>query len=111
MLKWELVLDFRRASVIPANAGISLLKMKNYYLYIVTNRKNGTLYIGITNNLVGRIFEHKEKIFDGFTKKYNLDKLVYFEHAYDINTTIIREKRMKKWKREWKININRIIKS
>jgi putative endonuclease len=79
--------------------------MKNYYLYIVTNKKHGTLYTGITDNLTRRIYEHKIGIFDSFTKKYNLSKLVYFEHMYDINATILREKRMKKWKREWKIKL------
>ncbi|GAA4275917.1 GIY-YIG nuclease family protein [Aquimarina mytili] len=76
-----------------------------YYVYILTNKKNGTLYVGMSNNLERRIFEHKNKLIEGFTKKYGLDKLVYFEvHPY-VNDAIIREKRIKKWKRQWKINL------
>ena len=76
-----------------------------YYLYILTNKKNGTLYIGVTNDLERRIFEHKNKLFEGFTKKYGLTKLVYFETYQYVNDAIIREKNMKKWKRQWKINL------
>lgn len=79
--------------------------MKDYYIYILTNRKNGTLYIGVTNNLMRRIYEHKNGIIKGFTKKYNLDKLVYFEQTTDINAAILREKRLKKWNRDWKIKL------
>jgi putative endonuclease len=67
--------------------------------------KNGTLYIGVTNDLERRMFEHKKKLIDGFTKKYNLDKLVYFETYQYVNDAIKREKNMKKWKRQWKINL------
>ncbi len=59
--------------------------MKDYYIYILTNKKSGTLYIGVTNNLMRRIYEHKNGIIKGFTKKYNLDKLVYFEQTTNIN--------------------------
>ena len=76
-----------------------------YYVYILTNRKNGTLYIGMTNSLERRIFEHKHKLIEGFTLKYSLDKLVYFEQYQNVSDAILREKRMKKWKREWKINL------
>ena len=76
-----------------------------YYLYILTNKKNGTLYIGVSNNLERRMFEHKNKLVEGFTKKYGLDKLVYFENYQYLNDAIKREKNMKKWKRQWKINI------
>ena len=76
-----------------------------YYVYILTNQKNGTLYIGITNSLERRIFEHKHKLIEGFTLKYSLDKLVYFEQYQNVSDAILREKRMKKWKREWKINL------
>ena len=79
--------------------------MKDYYIYILTNKKHGTLYIGITNNLMRRIYEHKNGIIKGFTKKYNLDKLVYFEQTTDINAAIQREKRLKKWNRAWKIEL------
>ncbi|GAA4811577.1 GIY-YIG nuclease family protein [Litoribaculum gwangyangense] len=76
-----------------------------YYLYILTNQKNGTLYIGVTNNLERRMFEHKNKLIDGFTKEYGLDKLVYFEVFQYVNDAIKREKNMKKWKRQWKIDL------
>ena len=73
-----------------------------YYLYILTNKKNGTLYIGISNDLERRMFEHKNKLVEGFSKQYGLDKLVYFETYQYVNDAIKREKNMKKWKRQWK---------
>ncbi|WP_299365211.1 GIY-YIG nuclease family protein [Winogradskyella sp.] len=76
-----------------------------YYLYILSNKYNGTLYIGVTNDLECRMFEHKNRLVDGFSKKYGLDKLVYFETFQYINDAIKREKNMKKWKRQWKINL------
>ena len=79
--------------------------MKSYFVYILASKRNGTLYIGITNNLTRRIFEHKSGMIDGFTKKYLIDKLVYFESTSDINEAIKREKRLKKWKRQWKIDL------
>ena len=75
-----------------------------YYLYIITNKKNGVLYIGVTNNLERRMFEHKNKLIKGFSSRYNLDKLVYLEVYQYVEDAIKREKNMKKWKREWKIN-------
>lgn len=76
-----------------------------YYVYILSNKKHGTLYIGLTNNLERRMFEHKHKLIDGFTKKYGIDKLMYFETFQYINDAIKREKNMKKWKRQWKIEL------
>ena len=76
-----------------------------YYLYIITNKKNGVLYIGVTNNLERRMFEHKNKLIKGFSSRYNLDKLVYLEAYQFVEDAIKREKNMKKWKREWKINL------
>ena len=76
-----------------------------YYLYIITNKKNGVLYIGVTNNLERRMFEHKNKLIKGFSSRYNLDKLVYLEVYQYVEDAIKREKNMKKWKREWKINL------
>ena len=75
-----------------------------YYLYIITNKKNGVLYIGVTNNLERRMLEHKNKLIKGFSSRYNLDKLVYLEVYQYVEDAIKREKNMKKWKREWKIN-------
>ncbi|MEW6194240.1 MAG: GIY-YIG nuclease family protein [Bacteroidota bacterium] len=78
--------------------------MKNYYVYIMTN-KSKTLYIGMTNDLRRRVYEHKNKLLDGFTKKYNITKLVYFEESPDANSVIAREKQLKNWHRDWKINL------
>jgi len=75
---------------------------KNYYIYILTNWKNSVMYIGVTNDLVRRMYEHKNKLYDGFTRKYNLNKLVHFELFFDINEAILREKEIKKWRREKK---------
>jgi putative endonuclease len=79
--------------------------MKTYYIYILASKRNGTLYIGITNNLTRRVFEHKSGLIEGFTKKYLIDKLVYFESTSDVNEAIKIEKRLKKWKRQWKIDL------
>ena len=76
-----------------------------YYVYILSNKRNGTLYIGMTNDLERRMFEHKNKLNDGFAKKYNLTILVYFEVYPHVKDTILREKRLKKWKMQWKINL------
>ena len=80
--------------------------MKQPCIYIITNRHNTTLYIGVTSNLVQRISQHKNKLVKGFSAKYNLNKLVYFEQFEDMDNAILREKRLKLWKREWK---NRLI--
>jgi putative endonuclease len=79
--------------------------MNQYYVYILASKKNGTIYIGVTNNLIRRVYEHKEGLIDGFTKKYNVKKLVYFEIYNDIYEAIKREKAMKKWLRKWKIEL------
>jgi putative endonuclease len=73
--------------------------MKTYYVYILASKRNGTLYIGITNDLARRVYEHKSGLIKGFTKKYSVNKLVYFESTNDVNAAILREKRLKKWKR------------
>ncbi|MCK5028277.1 MAG: GIY-YIG nuclease family protein [Bacteroidales bacterium] len=74
----------------------------NFYVYVITNKINSVLYIGVTNNLERRIFEHKNKSVPGFTQKYNIDKLIHFEHYDNINDAIRREKQLKKWNRKWK---------
>lgn len=79
--------------------------LNNYYVYILSNKNNTVLYIGVSNNLVRRIWEHKNKIFEGFTAKYNIDKLVYYEVYYDVNDAIRREKQIKNWHKEWKTNL------
>jgi putative endonuclease len=79
--------------------------IKNYYVYMLASKKNGTLYIGVTSNLGKRIYEHKHKLIGGFTKKYNVDRLVYYEITEDVESAILREKRLKKWKRQWKVEL------
>ncbi len=79
--------------------------MKNYYVYILSSKKKGTLYVGVTSDLTKRIYEQKSKLVDGFTKKYNIDKLVYFEQTNFVEEAINREKRIKIWKRSWKIEL------
>ena len=76
-----------------------------YYIYILASQKNGTLYIGVTNDLERRILEHEQKINEGFTSKYDVNRLIYFESFQYINDAILREKRLKKWNRQWKINL------
>jgi putative endonuclease len=73
------------------------------YIYVLTNKPGGTLYIGVTSDLIKRVYEHKAKIVKGFTKKYNLTRLVYYEPFERIEDAIHREKCMKEWKREWKV--------
>jgi putative endonuclease len=79
--------------------------MKNCYVYILASQKNGTLYVGVTGNLEKRVAEHKAKICEGFTKKYNVSKLVYYEDTDDVNAAIAREKQLKKWERSWKLRL------
>jgi putative endonuclease len=78
---------------------------KQFYVYILASSRNGTLYTGYTNDISKRIFQHKTSEVDGFTKKYKVNKLVYFEVFDEPMVAIQREKNIKKWKREWKINL------
>ena len=79
--------------------------MKSFYVYILASQRNGTLYIGITNDLIKRVYEHRNNLVDGFTKKYKVHSLVYYEQCGDIESAIIREKRLKKWNRKWKLEL------
>ena len=79
--------------------------MNSSYIYILTNRPNGVLYTGITSDLLRRVFTHKSRIVRGFSRKYNTEKLVYYEYFEDINYAIAREKELKKWRRAWKLNL------
>lgn len=79
--------------------------MKSYYVYILASKRNGTLYVGVTSDLPRRIYEHKQKLVDGFTKKYNIATLVYAEEFQNINNAIHREKCIKKWNRAWKLRL------
>jgi putative endonuclease len=71
----------------------------------MASKKNGTLYIGVTNDLLRRVWQHKNNVHDGFTKKYNVHRLVWYETTTDIEGAIRNEKQMKKWRRQWKINL------
>lgn len=76
-----------------------------YYVYILASKKNGTLYIGVTSNLIKRIYEHKNDVAEGFTRKYAVHDLVYFEDTESVESAIAREKQLKKWNRAWKISL------
>ncbi|SNT61681.1 putative endonuclease [Tardiphaga sp. OK246] len=76
-----------------------------YYFYLLASRKYGTLYIGVTNDLIRRVYEHRSKEVDGFTRRYDVDKLVWFEVYDDVLSAIAREKELKKWRRDWKIRL------
>ena len=78
---------------------------KQYYVYIMTNMRNTVLYVGVTNDLIRRVYEHKESLADGFTKKYNIVKLVYYEVFEDIENSILREKQIKAGSREKKVKL------
>ena len=78
---------------------------REYFVYILASKKNGTLYTGVTGNLIHRVYEHKEGLIEGFTKKYDVKILVYYETHQYIYDAIYREKCIKRWKREWKINL------
>jgi len=79
--------------------------MKLYYVYILASRRNGTLYTGVTNDLVRRTWSHQDGEVEGFTKRYGVKMLVYYEAHHDIRDAIRREKQIKAWKRQWKINL------
>ncbi|MCX7247194.1 MAG: GIY-YIG nuclease family protein [Burkholderiales bacterium] len=75
----------------------------DYFVYFMASQKNGTLYVGVTNNLVRRVYEHKNNLVEGFTKQYDVHTLVWFESTPSIEAAIAREKQLKNWKREWKL--------
>jgi len=81
------------------------MNSNSYYVYILSSHKNGTLYIGITNNLVKKIWEHKHKLVEGFTNKYEVHHLVYYELHESPESAIQREKQLKKWNRQWKLRL------
>lgn len=76
-----------------------------YFIYIMSNKTKGTLYVGVTNDLIRRVYEHKAEMIDGFTKKYKLKLLVYFECYDEVTLAIQREKNIKHWSKEWKVNL------
>lgn len=77
-------------------------RLRSYYVYLLTNWNNKVMYVGVTNDLERRIYQHKNKLVKGFTEKYNVNKLVYFEETQDVIAAITREKEIKKWRREKK---------
>ncbi len=79
--------------------------MNQYYVYILASKKNGTLYTGVTSDLAKRCYEHKQDLVEGFTKRYQVHTLVYYEVHSDIREAIRREKQIKKWNRSWKIRL------
>ena len=83
----------------------TLYNVKKYHTYILANKKNGTLYVGYTDDIRRRILEHKSKINEGFTSKYDVNKLVYFETSTNVEDARLREKKLKKWNRKWKIEL------
>jgi putative endonuclease len=80
-------------------------QQKSYFVYILASKLNGTLYTGVTSNLVARVWQHKNNVVEGFTQKYNVHSLVYFEEHSSPNDAIVREKQIKKWKRCWKVRL------
>ncbi|PKN02326.1 MAG: endonuclease [Elusimicrobia bacterium HGW-Elusimicrobia-1] len=79
--------------------------MKNYYVYILSSKRNGALYTGVTSDIIKRVYEHKQSVVEGFTKKYNVHSLVWYEIHESAESAIIREKQIKKWKRDWKLKL------
>jgi putative endonuclease len=79
--------------------------MREYYVYIMANKRNGTIYIGMSNDLIRRVCEHREGILPGFTKTYGCKMLVYYEQGGDVDGAIYREKQLKKWARKWKLTL------
>ena len=79
--------------------------LDQYYVYILASRRNGTLYIGVTSDLVRRVYEHRNSVVEGFTKKYRVCCLVYYEMTQRIEDAIVREKQIKKWNRKWKLRL------
>jgi putative endonuclease len=79
--------------------------MNQYFVYILASKRNGTLYIGITNDIDRRVYEHRNGIIEGFTKEYHVHMLVHVEEYSEVNDAIVREKRLKKWNRQWKIDL------
>jgi putative endonuclease len=91
------------AGLVPAIHVLQNFNMAGGYVYILTNRPNGILYVGVTNDLVRRVFEHRSGFVDGFTKRYGLKRLVYFERFDDIRDAIQREHNIKHWSRAWRV--------
>ena len=88
-----------------SSAGWNPVVTSMYYVYMMASGRNGTLYIGVNNNLIKRVYGHKNDLVEGFTKKYGVHRLVYYEQSKDVKSAIEREKRLKVWKRRWKLRL------
>ena len=93
------------AGLVPAIHVLQTIHVAGGYVYFLTNRPNGILYVGVTSDLVRRVFEHRSGFVDGFTKRYGLKRLVYFEKFDDIRDAIQREHNIKHWSRKWKVRL------
>jgi putative endonuclease len=93
--------------VIPAKAGIQRRRTmeRQFYVYILASKRNGTLYTGVTSDLIQRVWQHEQDLVEGFTKKYRVKKLVYYEVHDNAESAITREKQIKKWRRKWKLRL------
>jgi putative endonuclease len=80
---------------------------RSYFVYLLASRRNGTLYVGVTNDLMRRVCQHKQGLVEGFTKKYGVKLLVWYEQTESIEAAVLREKQIKKWNRDWKIELIR----
>ncbi len=81
------------------------MQEKTYYVYILASKRNGTLYVGVTSNLMKRLYEHKSGVIHGFTQEYKVHTLAYYEITTDVNAALTREKQLKKWNRAWKLEL------
>jgi putative endonuclease len=98
--------DLYSIVVIPRlDRGIQNPMEKNFYVYIMASQRNGTLYVGVASNLIKRVWEHKNKLLEGFAERYAVTKLVYYEYFLDAENAIRREKRLKKYNRKWKMDL------
>jgi len=93
------------AGLVPATHVLHYLRMLGGYVYILASVPNGILYVGVTNDLVRRIYEHRNGLIAGFTKKYSVKRFVYFEHYEEVQTAIQREHNIKHWSRKWKVRL------
>ncbi len=89
----------------PRKRESSMITNKVFHIYILASKRNGTLYIGVTSDLVRRVYSHKNNLVEGFTKKYNIHNLVYYEQRGSAEDAIVREKQLKRWKRSWKLEL------
>ena len=104
-MQYKVTFTIVMAGLDPATHQFRWTTMRKGYVYLLASKPYGTLYIGVTNDLIRRVYEHREKFVEGFTKRHDVTRLVYFEIFEDIEQAIHREKRLKKWPRAWKISL------